>query len=799
MLIAALFVAGARAQDADLYDPNTLRTFEIGFSQPNWWNQLEANYDTGIDIPADLTVEGVTYLDVGVHFKGNSSYALTGSSLKKSFSISMDAFVSGQDLLGYDSLNFNNCFMDPTFMRETLTSHAMYDYIPTPRANFVKLIINGEDWGIYSNCEQVDGRFVKREYGNSDGNRYKATEAIPNSSAGDSALVWLGSNPVNYQNNYSLKNPGNPNEWIDLVELCDALNNSPITTLEGDLAPHLCIDDALWLNATSTVFADPDSYIRAGEEYFLYRDSTHDQFRLAQYDLNESFGASTFGGHSISQRIQASPFMNEGDTGFPLMNRLLSIPELRQDYCAHIRTLLDEKLNTNHFQALISDCYRLIQADVQADPKRLYSYSEFIDNLTITVSPEWWMPAAGLKEMVEGRHDFLSQHPAISLPAPEIVEYSHSPLWPSGTDSIQVLAKTQNLSATTESVQIRWRVVGPYVQENMFDDGLHGDGAANDGVWGISLPPQPPGAKLEYILRAASDLPSGGAVVFSQRNTVRKPHTIIVEGPKEIRINEVMASNKTGITDETGKQEDWIELHNMTNSTLDISGCTLSDDISTPGLWALPAGTSIPAAGHLLIWADDDPQDGPLHANFKLNRDGEEVFLHHSDGRLLDFLSFGPQGDDISTGRLFEGQRPWVTYANPTPIASNEQNCGYRSFGPPNPLQANFSLEGQGQTSPGSTSNLSANGLLPGSQVTLVVSRNYSILDNLFPEITLLIDPTKILFTMSKTADGNGQAVFIANLNSSIPVGAEFWCQAYSEISNNKLAASNCVQLKVCP
>ena len=100
-LFAAVFVGflqASPAQDSDLYDTGTLRTLHLEFAQANWWDLLEANYDSGVDIPAQLTVDGVLYPDVGVHFNGNSSYALTGSSEKKSFSISMDAFVEDQDL-----------------------------------------------------------------------------------------------------------------------------------------------------------------------------------------------------------------------------------------------------------------------------------------------------------------------------------------------------------------------------------------------------------------------------------------------------------------------------------------------------------------------------------------------------------------------------------------------------------------------------------------------------------------------------------------------------------------------------
>ena len=59
-LFAAVFVGflqASPAQDSDLYDTGTLRTLHLEFAQANWWDLLEANYDSGVDIPAQLTVE----------------------------------------------------------------------------------------------------------------------------------------------------------------------------------------------------------------------------------------------------------------------------------------------------------------------------------------------------------------------------------------------------------------------------------------------------------------------------------------------------------------------------------------------------------------------------------------------------------------------------------------------------------------------------------------------------------------------------------------------------------------------
>jgi len=788
----------AAAQEPDLYDPTAFRTIELTFAQPDWWDQLRANYDSGDDIEADLVLDGVTYPTVGVHFKGNSSYELTGGSKKKSFSISLDTFVPGQEFQNYDSINLNNCFMDPTFMRETLASQSMNHYLPAPRANFVKLVINGEAWGVYSNSEQVDGRFMKRAFGNKDGNRYKATEAIPGSVAGGSALVWRGPNAADYQNNYDLKNPGNADAWTDLIALIDVLNHAPQASLAADLAPLICVDDALWLNATSAVFADPDSYVRAGEEYFLYHDSASGQFRLSQYDLNESFGASSFGGFSTSSRIRATPFMNEGSAGFPLMNRLLADPDLRQDYIAHIRTLVDEQFNTDAISARIMQHHQLIDAEVQADPKRLYSYNKYINNLTDTVSPEWWMPAAGLMEMATGRSSYLLNHAEIDFPAPTIDGFAVSPEFPSSGDPITITASVSNATATTESVRLRWRIAGsgPYLHEEMFDDGAHNDGAAGDGIWGVTLPPQTTGAQIEFILRAASDLASGGAVKFSPTNTARAPHEFVVSGPRLLRINEFMALNQNGVQDEAGQFEDWIELHNMTASPLDIGGYFLSDDDEDPYMWSVPAGTTVSANGFVLIWADND-SDGPLHANFKLSGGGDQILLHHSDGSLLDHYTFDQQQVDVSTGRLTDGEQPWVSLIDPSPASANDPACGFRRFDDLDAARTTLQLAGAGGTSLGQTADFLISNAAPSLPVSLFASASRDLNEQVLPNLPVLIDINQVLMTVTLQADANGDALYQTPLGPPATVGATFWVQAYQ--AQPLPAISNGLQLTICP
>ena len=100
-------------------------------------------------------------------------------------------------------------------------------------------------------------------------------------------------------------------------------------------------------------------------------------------------------------------------------------------------------------------------------------------------------------------------------------------------------------------------------------------------------------------------------------------------------INELMASNNRCIQDPQGQYDDWIELYNHSSNPINIGGIYLTDDLSVPTKWQFPSPTVIQAGGYLVIWADEDTDDTGLHANFKLDADGEEIGLFDSDGITL--------------------------------------------------------------------------------------------------------------------------------------------------------------------
>lgn len=140
-------------------------------------------------------------------------------------------------------------------------------------------------------------------------------------------------------------------------------------------------------------------------------------------------------------------------------------------------------------------------------------------------------------------------------------------------------------------------------------------------------------------------------------------------------INELLASNMANVTDDYLQQEDWIELYNPQEVSVDVAGFYISDDPQNKTKYRLKTAgkqTIIAPHGFLLIWADDDPQQGCLHTDFKLNKDGGYVLLTLPDGlRTVDSIAFKDQKADVSYGRREDGNPEWVLFDSPTPNASN--------------------------------------------------------------------------------------------------------------------------------
>jgi len=172
------------------------------------------------------------------------------------------------------------------------------------------------------------------------------------------------------------------------------------------------------------------------------------------------------------------------------------------------------------------------------------------------------------------------------------------------------------------------------------------------------------------------DFPDGQPfqrITFSQQT----PGAANIGSLVDLFINEWLAGNTAGLQDPAdGDFADWFEIYNAGAETVDLSGYFLTDNFNDKDQFIIPPGFSLPAGGHLLVWADNDPEQsdaltGSLHVNFALGIAGESIGLYTPQGIRVDEVTFGPQTNNISQGRFPDGAAALEFMVVTTPGAAN--------------------------------------------------------------------------------------------------------------------------------
>ena len=347
---------------APLYDPATLRTFFLEFENTDWEAEMVAFNNTDVEVPATVTVDGRVYRDVGIHFRGNSSFSV-GDGYKRSLNLSFDFVHEEQAIGGYRTLNFLNANTDATLMRTVLSMHIARQYIPAPKANFVRVVINGENWGIYANAQQFNKEFVAEHFNTTKGARWK----IPQGGRSGGAFSYLGDDPSQYRS-FEIKSKDEPEAWAALIDLAKTLQTTPPEALEAALASRLDIDGYLRFLALDNAMVNGDGFYIRGSDYSLYRDPGG-RFHFVFHDANEMFNR---GG------VQLDPLVAQRDTGKPIISKVLAVPALRAKYLGFVREIADKSLDWKAIGPVVAQYRALIAADVARDTRKLFTTDEFV-------------------------------------------------------------------------------------------------------------------------------------------------------------------------------------------------------------------------------------------------------------------------------------------------------------------------------------------------------------------------------------------------------------------------------------
>jgi hypothetical protein len=279
---------------------------------------------------------------------------------------------------------------------------------------------------------------------------------------------------------------------------------------------------------------------------------------------------------------------------------------------------------------------------------------------------------------------------------------------------------------------VRWPILGTYVWPNWYIGATYNDEIvwmkqwlADRLTWIDSQFPAPPafshaggevpsglnvsitaaGGTIYYTLDGSDPRLSGGAVspsavayagalVIEQQTFVRTRslnggvwsaiNQATFSPVPPVYINEVLPVNVSVAADDHGDFDPWIELYNPTTTTVDLGGLSLTDDPALPHKWTIPAGTTLCGRTRLVIWADGEPPEGPLHASFRPPVGGGTLRLYDGPGALLDSLTYPALSGNVSFGRYPDGSSILSSFVYPSagtpnqpaaaPIVVNEYN-----------------------------------------------------------------------------------------------------------------------------
>ena len=314
-------------------------------------------------------------------------------------------------------------------------------------------------------------------------------------------------------------------------------------------------------------------------------------------------------------------------------------------YIAHMRTILDEQFTNNNYSVRAAQLQQIIDADVVVDPNTFYSYTDFTDNLNSSVGVN---TVIGISELMNDRITFLQNLPEFTSTPPTVSVLNNSSVLPHST--INITAQIQ--SSDYAYVGYRFTFNDKFEKLEMFDDGNNGDGAAGDGVYGVTISVD--ARDIQYYIYAEN----ATAGIFSPERAEKEFHQIaVVSG---LVINEIMAANFSKVSDQDGEYDDWVELYNGGNTSINLEGFYLSDNENDLTKWIFP-NTVIQANDYKIIWCDTagSSQTG-LHTTYRLSADQEEVYLTDPSGIVVDAVHYVNMPTDLAYARVPNGNGVFI-------------------------------------------------------------------------------------------------------------------------------------------
>jgi len=717
-----------------LYSDSTVARIDISIdpSLLEWiYNNVESDSEHFATMHFTNSFINETIDSIGFRLRGNTSRY----SQKKSFKISFNTFVGGREFYGVDKLNLNGEHNDPSIIRSKLCFDLFNDIRMTAsRAIHTEVYINGQYYGLYISVEHIDDEFLDKNFEDPSGNLWKCLYPAD--------LVYLGEDPslyqlvVNGRPVYELKTNEETNDFSQLARLVKIINNTPDNLLADSLEKVLSVPEVIKYFAMNILVGEWDDYWSLMNNYYLYHNPAEDKFHWIPYDYDNTYGIDWSGNNWANADPYNFPMVVAGDR--PLATRLMENSQYRNLYTRFLIFFRERIFRLNLWESRIDSIKNLITPYAEEDTFRTkdygFSMNDFHQSYSASVYSNRHVKK-GLKQFINERYNsIISQLNYIPDSSPIVYDIKWNPEIPYSDDSVYV-------------------TVAAYSYEGLSEVSIHftPSGSTSHEVFPMNFQPINQTKIVEEADRWVGTIPplgegnSGSFKIFVKdvnQNSVSYPRhkSIFINSPVIINsnlvINEFCADNDNIIADSTGDYDDWVEIFNPTTESVSLSGMYLTDKPNNLTKWQFPENINIGPGEYLIIWCDEEQEQGLLHTNFALSTNGEFVGLTSSDGvTIIDSITFGPQSTDISYGRFPDASSNWQFFNQPTPGSTNNTTDVEEPS-----LPLNFELTAYPNPFNPSTKIKFVIPPVPSGKSSFVNLKIYDILGN---EITTLVNEEK--------------------------------------------------------
>ena len=318
--------------------------------------------DNPIWVTATVEFNSLTWENVGIRFKGNSSLrsAWSSGSLKIPFKLDFDQFeenypeIDDQRFYGFKQLSLANNFSDASYLREKVTADIFRDFgVPAAHTAFYEIYIDIGDgpeyFGLYTMVEMVEDTVIEEQFVNDSGNLYK-----PNRSG---ATFAAGSfNELSFDKETNQEDA----DYSDILAVFDALHaedrmSDPATWREG-LESVFDVDGFLRWLAVNTVVQNWDTYGVMSHNYYLYSDPETGLVTWIPWDNNMALT------EAVGKSSVLSLSLMEVTEQWPLIRFVMDDPVYKVQYESYLGDVVEtafepEKMEKTYmfYHKLVSD------------------------------------------------------------------------------------------------------------------------------------------------------------------------------------------------------------------------------------------------------------------------------------------------------------------------------------------------------------------------------------------------------------------------------------------------------------